>query len=279
MPQVMVLASGVSNAVLTANEKSAACKAASDIALTGGSIGFYKGYRFYGEQFAMVFYARELSADETLVAKQWAYRQFKIVPQVRDRLVILGDSIVAGTDADPAQPWSRQMQDLIVRPYKIFNQGCGGITAEWFDKNYATNTEPLHGSGGIRNVLLIAVGTNDVSLGASAAATYGHLSSIIRKAKATGFGPIGIGTILPRQNTGRTGGRLAFEVERQALNALIVANAAGADFIVDVGSDPTIGTYASSLDKSLYVGALHLTAKGAAYYAEAVAKTMNALLQ
>ena len=275
MPQVMVLASGAAKLAFTANEQRAAAAALTASPLVGGAIGYYKGYRFYGEQLAMVFYARELGTDETQAAKLWAYRQFRIAPQVVDRLIILGDSIMAGGDSDPALPWSRQMLNLLPHPYKLFNQGASGQTSAFFDNNYEANTAPLFVPGGVRNLLFIAVGSNDLSLAASAADTYSHLSGIIHKAKTTGFGPVGIATILPRQNTPLPGGGAAFEKVRQALNTLITANTAGADFVLDIAADPTIGTLASSLDFALYTGALHLTAKGSAYYAQALAEVLN----
>jgi Protein of unknown function (DUF2793)/GDSL-like Lipase/Acylhydrolase family/Alpha-L-arabinofuranosidase B, catalytic len=276
-PTVAILSSSATALSLTANETtSVAASPLTAATMAGGAIGTYPGYLITAEFLAFALYPRALSASETTSVRNWAYTQFKITPQVVDRLILLGDSITAGADADPALPWSRQMQALITaRPYKVLNQGASGQTAAWFDTNFAANTTPLKVSG-LRNMLIASIGTNDLNAGTTTAAVYTSLTSIVAKAKADGFSPVGLATILPRANTSIAGGGAAFETLRNDLNAKIRANTAGADFIADVAADPTMGAYANINDTTLWTGALHPTAKGAGFLAAVYAAAINA---
>lgn len=276
-PTALILSSGSANLTLTANEQSAtAASPLSASTLVGGAIGLYSGYLFMGEAMACVFYPRALSMAEMASAKSALYQQFRMTPQLLDRLVLIADSIGAGADADFAMPWSRQARELFTaRPWRIFNQGASGQTAAWFDANYAANTGPLKLSG-VRNMLVISLGTNDIAVGTSASAIYASLSSLVAKARTTGYSDVGVATILPRANTTLAGGGSAQETVRLALNTLIRANTAGADFIIDVGADPVMGAYANVSDATLYVGSLHPTARGQAYLARVYAAAINA---
>ncbi len=276
-PTALILSSGNTSLTLTANEQSATAAAPlTASSLVGGAIGLYSGYLFMGEAMACAFYARALSSTETSSLKNAAYQQFRMTPQLLDRLVLIADSIGAGADADVAMPWSRQARDLFTtRPWRIFNQGASGQTAAWFDANYAANTGPLK-QAGVRNILIISLGTNDIAAGTAATAIYASLSSLVGKARATGYTDIGMATILPRSNTTLAGGGAAQETVRLALNTLIRANGAGADFIVDVGADSVMGAYANVGDATLYVGGLHPTARGQAYLARVYAAAINA---
>lgn len=82
---------------------------------------------------------------------------------------------------------------------------------------------------GQKNVVYMQCGTNNIAGGQTAAQTYTALTSYITSAHAAGFTII-VATMFSRENP--TG----LEASRVAYNALIRANTAGADAVVDFDS-------------------------------------------
>ena len=277
-PSLVAVTSGAANCQLSVNDQTqAASSALGARALVGGTIGWYTGYVAMADMQAVVIYGRQLTAAEAATARRWYNARFKPAPQCLDRIVCIGDSITAGADADPAQPWSRRMRgQLNARRWKIVNNGASGQTAAWFRANFATNTATMVAPG-VRNVLVISLGTNDLAVsGSKASAVYGDLAAIVTAAKAAGFKVL-IATVLPRQNVANPPGITVFEATRQALNTLITANSAGADGIADIAGSAPMGIYANNTDTTLFTGSLHPTALGTTYLAPIYATAINAL--
>jgi hypothetical protein len=87
-----------------------------------------------------------------------------------------------------------------------------------------------------------------------------------------------IATILPRGGFpyfGTTPGD--DEVQRQALNAMIRANAAKADAVLDFAADKVMGSYTANADQRYYGDATHPTSLGDAYLAADAAAAINAM--
>jgi len=111
---------------------------------------------------------------------------------------------------------------------------------------------------GITCVLLIEQGTNDLSAGTTAAALYNERAApFVAAAKAAGFYVV-LNSVLPRDDAGWSADK---ERERQAYNALVCANAAGADAVNDIASDAQIGDTAIP-GPLFYADRLHLNARG-----------------
>lgn len=107
-------------------------------------------------------------------------------------------------------------------------------------------------------VLLIEQGTNDLSAGTTAATLYNERAiPFVATAKAAGFYVV-LNSVLPRDDAGWNADK---ERERQAYNAMVRANAAGADAINDVASDAQIGD-AAIPGASFFADRLHLNARG-----------------
>lgn len=275
-PTALVLSSGASALTLYANEQSQAAGAALTAAsLVGGAIGLYTGFHLEGDLLSMIVYGRALTATEAAALKQAMYRQYGMAPQLVDRLICPGDSITAGANADYSQPWSRQLRPLLIRPYRIYNQGVSGETAAWFDTNYTTEIAPCFVGATGRVTVVFSLGTNDIALGSSAAAIHASLTSLVGKARASGAYSVGVATVLPRSNTPLSGGGAAQEAVRAVLNPLILADLCGADFVADIGGDAVMGPYAAASNATLYFGGLHPTALGQSHTAPVYAAGLN----
>jgi phage tail sheath gpL-like len=92
-----------------------------------------------------------------------------------------------------------------------------------------------------------------------AAATYACLTSFVLAAHATGW-KISVGTMLPR---GELTGNATLQTQWNAYNALIRANTAGADYLIDFQADHDMGVLANVSNTSLYADQIHPTNYGA----------------
>lgn len=105
---------------------------------------------------------------------------------------------------------------------------------------------------------VIPRGTNDLgNNGASAQATYSALEAEVAKAKADGF-YVAVCTLLPRTDFPGT----AKEQARLDYNSAVRANAASADYIIDLASNPDMGPDSAASDTSKYADGLHPTQNG-----------------
>lgn len=82
--------------------------------------------------------------------------------------------------------------------------------------------------GNPHDTVSIWASTNDVASGSTPSQAYANLTSYIRAAHATGFKVI----------TATMISRVGQDANKNALNTLILANTAGADFIVDFTGTP-----------------------------------------
>lgn len=89
-------------------------------------------------------------------------------------------------------------------------------------ENYSANIAPLFDAAK-KNFLILEGATNDIAIGTAPATVYSSITSYVSQAHATGY-KIAVWTMLSRSG---------FDTQKNTLNALIKANAAGADAIVD----------------------------------------------
>lgn len=184
-----------------------------------------------------------------------------IRPQSRKLIVFDGDSLTSGLNLTIPETYPYKVLDTEGRAnYDGYNLGVSGQYATQIAADLATQVLPLTGVWS-QNYYVLWAGTNDLTDGASAADTYASLTSTIQAAKAAGFA-VRVLTMIKRGTSG------PLETKRQAYNALIVANTAGADVVIDVGAlaefqDVTNATYYQP-DQT------HITAAGATVIANAV---------
>jgi hypothetical protein len=124
---------------------------------------------------------------------------------------------------------------------------------------------------------LLQQGTND--LGAGSLATGGYLyavlTSFVASAHSIGLYVV-VDTLLPRQDSNWAP---AMEQQRLEYNNLVRANAAGADAVNDLASDPVIGDGTNPATSAYFGDGLHPTILGQERLAVLNAPALSSLLK
>jgi hypothetical protein len=143
-------------------------------------------------------------------------------------LVADGDSITLGfQDSGPFYPYTNII-NLNQGPWFIFNNGVSSETLATMLANAPTTVDPFYGPPGSGNCVVIWGGTNDITNGASPATVYADLVEYVAARHAVGWKVV-VPTMLSR---------VGEDVEKDEYNALILANTAGADAVVDFSHTP-----------------------------------------
>ncbi len=121
-------------------------------------------------------------------------------------------------------------------------------------------------------VAVIWEGTNDIAVGGVSAATaYANLVSLAQNLKASGYGKVVMGTVLPRSGLNNT--------TRGTLNTSIRGNTTDWDATADVAADATIGADGANTNATYYAGdQVHLIAAGNAIAAPIFRTAIDGLL-
>lgn len=211
------------------------------------------------EHFCFLKFNRYLSDADVDAIMRWAFVHLDIVPQVRDVVLVVGDSISGGATTND-NPWSRYMQFNLLNPRLIHNIALDGQTAAYYLANTASWLTTAYLPAGRKNVVAILLGTNDIQASDDAPTIYARLTSLVSAAKAVSSSKVVLGTLLPA--TGIPMGGAAFETVRLALNTLIRGNAAGADGIVDIGAHPVMGQFSNAGNTAYFTDGIHPTDLG-----------------
>jgi lysophospholipase L1-like esterase len=143
-------------------------------------------------------------------------------------LVADGDSITIGfQNSGPFTPYTSYL-NLNNSPWFILNNGVSGETLAAMLSSAPTAVDPFYGPSGTGNCVVIWGGTNDITEGATPADTYANLVAYVAARHAVGWKVI-VPTMLSR---------VGEDAEKNEYNALILANTAGADAIVDFTQTP-----------------------------------------
>lgn len=190
-----------------------------------------------------------------------------------DTISITGDSILQGTGTTLCANLTRQLFSLLKRPTRIINAGVFGATMASIASGTAYHTV-FSGWTQTNRVWVLESGTNDIANGTTGSALSVIAAARIADAKSAGQNKVGVCTILPRQTWVTD---TAKWVEAQAYNDLVRANylSWGADFIVDLAADPTMGNISNCSNTSLYTDGLHPSSLGNGYLASVYAAAIN----
>jgi len=226
----------------------------------------------YGTLAQAIGVSRAVSDVEALQMAQWMESQGTSVayPTTQRLFAVQGDSIarnVPGTVNYSAWAWLA-LQNIKASAYpdcEIFNGAASGAGAA----GVINSAAPYYSAQRARNVMVIAVGTNDLAGGSSAAATLTTILAQYDAAASSGWLPL-IATVLDR--TGALSvSQAAFDAARASLNASILSSgrsvidmtgvsgvsangaSAGANFIGD-GVHP--GTSGHALMEPVYRAAM-----------------------
>ena len=236
-------------------------------AQTGGIIGPTSS-SLQGNQYAAFIVTGSLTAAQTQALNNSLSYWFHVPSQGTDLLFFAGDSITAGSQSSLGQSYPQQIDQLLQttgRSIKIMDGGQPGILASTYCAASPFPPTSLYRATNTTNTLSILLGTNDIGTAPNAASVYTSLTQCIQRAQSVGYKVI-INTILPSTEFS-SGTPLTTWTN---LNSLIVANAAGADYVCNLQSDPSMGPAGVWSNAALYADGLHPTSLGYSYIAQFV---------
>lgn len=197
-------------------------------------------------------------------------------------LIFDGDSITEGfgLTVPPDIRLPEQVTALLTYATDTtYNVAVGGQTAAQRTSAIASAVLPKFRNNGAPQVVIFWAGTNDLYFGASAATTYANIKAYcetVRASKPNAY--IIVLDILPRSNSGTPG---TFEASRQTVNASLAADfptatahariftgAIYANYLIQVGSDSTIGDAGDENNTTYYLDKVHMTSTGLGIPAE-----------
>lgn len=256
--------------------------------------GFRTGYTTVStastlmDALAFVVYNTPLSTANSQALLASSYQTTGIQPQIRDQMVMIGSSILAGATttvtSNPQGIFAGQLVTDFDRPMNQINLGRGAITAQTASTLASAIASRAYLSGAMNYQVTDGVGSNDLSISTSTTPTQvcGYYSTISSAFSSAGF-RTAASTILPRNGLfsgGVTGG--SFETNRLAFNSLLLGGCnTYVTAYVDPGNDPTIGTTGSLSDTALYAAdQTHTTVPlGASYVAASWLRGLITFLQ
>lgn len=139
-------------------------------------------------------------------------------------LIAIGDSITAGFNNLDAYT---NLMPLTSYHFSISNMGIFGETMATMLADFSTQVTP-NLKAGQPNVIVVWGGTNDIAAGATASSVYANIVSYCANVHSAGALCI-VPTMLSRNG---------FDTQKNSLNALILANTAGADGIANFTGTP-----------------------------------------
>lgn len=135
----------------------------------------------------------------------------------------------------------------------------GQNIAYFASTNFATRVTPSFDSTKQKNILVMAIGTNDL-IATNGNTAYTAYQALRAQAIAGGWKVIGC-TVLPRSNVGIS--NATHEANRLLFNAALVADSAGYDAICDFAADDRFGqSQGQNSDTNWYFDTCHLTKAG-----------------
>lgn len=213
----------------------------------------------------ILIYNRQLSDSE--VASVNSFLQSRYTNRGLTRYIASGDSIT-GAVPDVYKVYPRVSTYDLVTSYPMFDINTGVVGRKSADVLSNLTSEVLNNFiRGYKNIHSLLIGTNDIAASVSVSAIYANITSIISQVKATGFKSI-VGTVLYRTDIA------GLNTTIDSLNALIRANTAGADAIVDFNANTNLQ---NPNDTTWFQDKLHPTQAGQQSMAtqfEAVISTM-----
>ena len=161
-------------------------------------------------------------------------------------LVFDGDSISIGLGAQPGLTLAEQVVALLPPGVASHVVGAGGRPVKDCLSLFDTDVRPLYDPRAGHNVIFFHAGDNDITQGSNARQAYDALTAYVARAHRQGWSVV-VSTELQRFDLPE-----AMRAELTAFNALVLANAAGADGVADFGGDATMGGIANRRNPTYY---------------------------
>ena len=240
-------------------------------ALIGGATTSANGY---GMGLDALVSTTLLTPAQSLALREALTDTFHYTPQVRNRVVLVGDSRSAGAEGWMAQSELRQAESQFIVPQLVYNIGVGGSTV-----GGASGTSRLLGFAKQDATLYSQYGTcvfyneggiNDLGAGTSGATLIGYLNTWNTQVKALGPNVKTINqTLEPIPEV--------LDATRLPYNALVLANSQHADAISDMGNTPFLNLYSDLTNLIVFSGDGHIKPYGEAIGANVYARIINAM--
>ena len=156
------------------------------------------------------------------------------IPSGCGNILFDGDSISAGAGASPAQHPDAQFVRALGHPARLWNSAASGRPVSDCLRLFQANVAPHIVPGAKFNLIVFHAGDNEIRQGRDAAATYKAFTAYVAAAHRQGWKLV-VSTELPRPDFPPTR-----ESELDAYNRILLANRAGADAVVDLGTEPRL---------------------------------------
>lgn len=197
----------------------------------------------------ILIYNRQLLDSE--VASVNNFLQSRYTNHGLTRYIAGGDSISADVPT-PYAVYPRVTTYDLVTSYPMFNIDTGVDGRKSAEVLSNLTSEVLSKFvPGYKNIYSLLIGTNDIAASVSVSTIYSNITSVISQVKATGFKTI-VGTVLYRSD-------ISVNSTIDSLNALIKANTAGADLVVDFNANANLQ---NPNDTTWFIDKLHPTIAG-----------------
>lgn len=184
-------------------------------------------------------------------------------------LVFDGDSISIGLGAQPGLTLAEQVVALLPPGVASHVVGAGGRPVKDCLSRFDTDVRPLYDPRARHNLIFFHAGDNDITQGSTGRQAYAALTAYVARAHAQGWKVV-LSTEMQRYDLPET-----MRAELDTFNALMLANAAGADGVADFGGDATMGGVENRRDRTYYtIDGVHPADAGYAILAGLAAKAL-----
>ena len=224
------VAASTTSAFLSVGDREYACT--SNCANAGSTTSGTIGYPTVVAMSAVTIAGRAYTTAERTAFRAAMDALYNLTPQVRDVLVLSGDSRTYGLNGTDIFGYPPQLAALLAVPQRLYNTGTSGDTAAMRLSNFSTqDAPPILQPHGKNAWIILWIGYNDMVTGGLApAAIYGTITSYVTAAHALGW-KVALST--ETEGTNGSGGTY------QQLDTLITTNAAGADAVIGtMAADP-----------------------------------------
>jgi lysophospholipase L1-like esterase len=167
-------------------------------------------------------------------------------PATCSNLVFDGDSISAGAGATPGHGLDSQVVAALGGDFLRHNVAVGGRPVFKCLALYDQTVSPLFQPSSRQNVIVFHAGDNDMSAGRTATQTYAAFTDYTARAHKQGW-KIVVSTELRRPNFSPP-----MEQQLELYNQLLVGNAAGADAVVNLDTNPAFIDLTKRSDPAIF---------------------------
>lgn len=166
-----------------------------DFFIDGNSNPVYGGAMLKG----FSIYNREVTTGEVRDVYRSLCTQLDLLPQRRGRIVFDGDSIVEGDGAEYFYNWPRVCTELMTNKHQDFQVARSGGTSTTQSSAFSDWSTNIYRSYEPYNLIVLAVGTNDIGSGSSSSALIASVENYITAANSAGYEVV-LATVLPRSS-------------------------------------------------------------------------------